>query len=138
MTNPVPTCHVGTTTYSFHTHHRDRNPAKSQWSISSDNELDSFKNAMNSEWLINNNGWGIFPITGNPDYLGVAKDQITQLLIAKFVFDENRNNWHGYPANHIEKAQDIPDDIVLKKWIENSVLPRAKISKIGKGKPCKL
>ena len=138
MTNHVKTCSVDDTTYTIHPHHRDKNPSKSQWSISPDNEIATFTNAKLSCWLINDSGWGVFPVSGTPTYLGVSKDQTTQLIIAKFVFNESNNNWHGYPANHIENVQDIPDEIVLKQWIEKSILSRAKISKIGKGKPCKL
>lgn len=108
MAGHIPTYPVDATTYSVHPHHRDRNHEKSQWTIAVDDEVTSFRNAKTSEWLVNDRGWGIFPVTGNPNYLGVTKDGVTRLVIAKFVFDENQNNWHGYPANHMENQHDIP------------------------------
>lgn len=123
--------------YFIHPQHRNGNPNKSQWTITPNNEFESFKHAANSNWLTSCVGWGVFPITGAPDYLGVATDRITRLVIAKFV-PYQETLWHGYPANHIEKEQDIPDEFILKKWIDEAVLPKAKISKISKGKPCNL
>lgn len=129
---------VGSTTYSIVLYHRNGNRDKSQWTISQTSEVQAFTHALNSNWISGESAWGVFPVVTSPTHLGLAVDRETQLVIAKFVFNENQNYWHGYPANHIENEKDIPDESVLSKWIENSVLPVAKISKIGKGKKCNL
>lgn len=138
MATPVQTFEIAATKYSIHPHHRNGHPEKSQWTIDVGDEVESFTKAQSQQWLAGDRGWGVFPTTGLPNYVGVGVNRTVRLVIAKFVLDEPHNVWHGYPANHVDNERDIPDIEILKKWIEGSVLPIAKISKIGKGKPCSL
>lgn len=116
--------------------HRNNTTGKSQWRISNDAELQSFKTALDQTWLLSDVGWGLHLENNKPANLGVAQDHKTLVFIAKFVND--RKIWHGYPADHQSNNQDIPADQILRKWLEAKVLPLAKIRKLGKGQPCSL
>jgi hypothetical protein len=124
--------------YTIKLDHRNKTKEKSQWTVSHQDEVAIFKNAYTRKWVVNNNAWGIFFNNDELDYLGVAQDHATQVFIAKFKNDVNRNDWHGYPADHQSHTQDIPYETILKDWLVNNILPKAKISKIVGGKPCKL
>lgn len=134
----VPTHPVQNTNYLIHPHHRNRNPEKSQWTVTHQEELQSFTRALAAEWTVDSFGWGVHVVNGVASYLGIAVDKTTSLIIAKFIKDGVMNQWHGYPANHVENQQDIPPESVVNKWLNEGVLPTAKISKISKGKKCKL
>lgn len=123
-------------TYQFHPHHRNDNPNKSQWTISTADEFLSFTLTMRQSWAVGNAAWGLHYASGVTDLLGIDSDRRTELFIAKFVCDTARPEWHGYPANHIRNA-DRPPIEVLNTWLQTSRLPVAKISKISQGKPCK-
>jgi len=124
--------------YTVNSVHRDRMHGKAQWTITPEEELNVFILAYNRKWLYGDNAWGLYFVNKDVSYLGVAQDHITRVFIAKFVNDVIHNNWHGYPADHQLNQQDIPEDFVLKDWLKNKILPKAKIMKIAKGKPCKL
>ena len=70
-------------------------------------------------------------------YLGVVEDHVRKTILAKFVRDPNHALWHGYPANHVDNTQDIPEQEVLKRWLQSDILGPEKISKLSKGKPCR-
>jgi len=129
---------VSSQNYTIKLDHRNKSKDKSQWTISHQDEVDVFVNAYTRKWVCNNNSWGLFYKNGKIDYLGVAQDHVTQVFISKFVNDANHSNWHGYPADHKKHSQDIPDRIILDDWINNNVLPKAKIRKIQGMLPCKL
>lgn len=120
--------------YSFVSYHRDGTKKKSQWTITKAEELICFQTAHDRAWLLPAKGWGLHFVDSEPDYLGVAQDHITRVLIAKF--QENQGNWHGYPADYQRNNQDIPDISIQRKWIENGILPLQKIRKIGKKQLC--
>lgn len=117
--------------------HRDKTAGKSQWDISEADELSSFTVAMSSGWVNASYAWGIHKPNGVPKYLGRDRDHSTQLFIARFESKKEPFVWHGYPVNHKETGQ-RPATTVLKLWIEKSVLPRTKISKIERGVKCTL
>jgi len=123
--------------YLSHLPHRNKNPEKSQWTISIDEEVSIFRASENNQWLFATHGWGLNIRNNYPQNLGFSKDGNYTLFIAKFVGADSIN-WHGYPADHQTKNQDIPDEIILSAWITLSILPRAKIRKIAKGQKCNL
>ena len=87
--------------------------------------------------LAHRNGWlGSSLCAGKPDYLGVARDHITRVFVAKFTGDENV--WHGYPADHRGSHRDIPIELVLDGWMRGGLLTPAKIRKLIRGQPCRL
>ncbi len=124
--------------YTIKLDHRNKSKEKSQWTVSHQDEVNIFIDAYNRTWVSKDNAWGIFFNHGEIEYLGVAQDHITQVFIAKFVNDIAHTNWHGYPANYQMHSQDIPDESILNNWLVNNILAKSKISKIARGKPCKL
>lgn len=124
--------------YSPNPQHRDNNPNKSQWIITEDEEMNCFKTAYSKGWVIGNNAWSLHYIQNELTYLGIGVDRSTNLFIAKFKNDISHSTWHGYPADYQQNAQDVPGTDILRDWIKCNVLPKAKISKIMKGQPCKL
>ena len=124
--------------YTIKLDHRNKTKEKSQWTVSHQDEVSIFIDAYTRTWVSEDNAWGVFFSNGNLDYLGVAQDHVTQIFIAKFVNDVIHNNWHGYPANYQIHSQDIPEESILKNWLDNDILPKSKINKIARGKPCKL
>ena len=135
----VPAVRVSQNIYYLHNSvHRNRTPRKSQWTINETAELGSFQMALNQNWLLPQEGWGLHFENGNPAYLGLAQDHTTRVFVAKFVDRGNRNTWHGYPADHQKNNQDIPTVEILDKWLNRKVLPAPKIRKLAKGQPCGL
>jgi len=124
--------------YVINVHHRNGNIRKSQWTISEPEELSCFDNCQLKGWYEGPKGWGLHVVEEMPDWLGVAANATSQLFIAKFVADEQCMQWHGYPADYRRNHHDIPIDKVLRLWLVQSVLPRAKVRKIAKGQPCNL
>jgi hypothetical protein len=116
--------------------HRNRTPRKSQWTISENAELHSFEDAFNRTWLLSDIGWGLHFENNHPANLGVAQDHKTSVFVAKFVND--KNTWHGYPADHQRNNQDIPDIQIRRKWLKENILPRRTVLQLGKGQPCSL
>ena len=118
--------------------HRNRTPGKSQWTISVKQERTAFVNAFGSSWLLEQVGWGLHTPNGKPDYLGVARDHIRRVFVAKFVDRGATNIWHGYPADHQRSCTDIPDESILQSWLRLGLLGAPKIRKLSKGQPCSL
>ena len=123
-------------TYTSNPVHRNRTMGKSQWSITIEDENVCFSRAVANAWLVGQEGWGLHYPTGRPKYLGVAQDHTTQVFIAKFVGASEV--WHGYPADHQQNQRDIPDEGVLRKWMDAKFLSPAKVRKVLRGQPCRL
>jgi hypothetical protein len=131
------TIHDGTT-YCVHPQHRDKTHGKSQWTISMNEERDVFLGTLTQSWVAQDAGWGLRVDDGRITYLGVARDHVRQVFIAKFVHTNHRHTWHGYPADHQSCVKDIPDESILRSWLDTRLLSPAKICKLQKGKPCSL
>jgi hypothetical protein len=125
-------------TYGVHPHHRNGMRRKSQWTISEDQERGVFVDARDKNWILQDIGWGLKIVEGRVAYLGVAQNHITQLFVAKFVNGNRKQSWHGYPADHQRHTQDIPNETMLQRWLDDGVLPPQKIAKLQRGKPCSL
>ena len=123
--------------YLHHPDHRNWTHGKSKWSISEWDERDVFTVSSNRNWGIEKKRWGIYFQENRPAYLGLAQDHITQVFLAKFVTG-NGTEWHGYPADHQKNNQDRPPVELQQTWMDDDVLPKAKIRKIAKGQPCNL
>ena len=118
-------------------HRRRGNPNKSIWTIPFDEEVNCFIQSMEGNWKLDNEAWGI-KINGNVlQVLGVGNNR-NELKIAKFVDGTNTNVWHGYPADYFNKSQDRPATAILKVWVDNGYLTKAKMSKIRLGQSCNL
>ena len=117
--------------------HRNRTPNKSQWKISLDDEHRSFRLCVEREWCDTDVGWGLHLEGGDPVWLGVTRDGKTRTFFAKFV-NNSRNEWHGYPADHVSSSKDIPKEFVQHSWIKKQLLSTAKVRKIARGQSCSL
>jgi len=123
--------------YQCHPHHRNGNRNKSQWSINPPEEVACFQKTWDEDWFADDIGWGIHLVSAVANYLGIARDRTTQLIVAKFVCKNKQSEWHGYPADHTTSA-DRPADEILGRWLADQSLPPAKIRKLQKGEPCSL
>ncbi|MDT3777058.1 hypothetical protein PJI16_05730 [Nitrospira sp. MA-1] len=127
--------------YAPNPSHRNGNNRKSQWIIPQTQEIDCFSKAESNGWLYQHEGWGLHCPNGAPVFLGRLARSHKETFIAKFVNSRSTRQqalWHGYPADHQNNAQDIPETEILKKWLMLNLLKAAKIRKIIKGQPCSL
>jgi hypothetical protein len=124
--------------YVINPHHRNGNKNKSQWTISEVDEIKCFDLAKGRGWLDAEKGWGLHILGNQPMWLGIAQDRTTLLFIAKFVGSAFNSEWHGYPTDYRNNHHDIPDEVVLRKWLAESGLSAAKVRKIARGQPCNL
>jgi hypothetical protein len=135
----VPTTRIAAGIWYAHNPlHRNRTRGKSQWTIDELAELESFRRSLNRAWLMSNVGWGLHFENNKVTYLGIAEDNIRRVFVAKFINDEPNSTWHGYPADHQRNQQDIPARIILKDWLDRSILSPPKIRKLARGQPCSL
>jgi hypothetical protein len=127
----------GAVRYQLNQQHRDKNPNKSQWEISNDNEIYVFRCAAYHKWFAESNAWALFLIDNVPHPLGtVAQNRKT--FIAKFVTDNNHNAWHGYPADYLTRSHDIPHGSILYSWVSMNLISKPKMRKIMQGQPCNI
>jgi hypothetical protein len=99
--------------------------------------MESFDRSVSRGWLLADSGWGLHIPDSTPDWLGVAQDHTTRVFIAKFV-GQSAGVWHGYPADHVKNARDVPHEDVLSAWLKAELLAPAKARKILRGQPCNL
>ncbi len=118
-------------------HRRRGNPNKSVWTISYDEEVDCFIETMTREWQIGTVAWGIKVVEDILQVVGVNNIR-QELKLAKFVDGADTNVWHGYPADYMRKAQDRPATNILKLWVNDGFITKAKMSKIRLGQSCNL
>jgi len=124
--------------YQHHPGHRDGTAGKSQWSVTETEERGIFDHSRMSQWLSQYLGWGVHVVTGQAVYLGNSDDSARSLIIAKFVASNSPKIWHGYPADHQRRIQDIPEPKILMEWMRLKYLKPAKIRKLMRGQPCSL
>ncbi len=118
-------------------HRRTGNPHKSIWTITFDEEVECFINAMNGNWKTEAVAWGIKVLDDVLHVVGLNTNN-QELKIAKFVDGNKTNVWHGYPADYMSKSQDRPETVILKTWVDNGYITKAKMSKIRLGQSCNL
>lgn len=118
-------------------HRRTGNPNKSIWIISFDEEVNCFIQALNANWRKGTEAWGIKVFGETLQVLGLNYEN-RELKLAKFVDGTHTNVWHGYPADYMNRAQDRPATNILKVWVDNGYLTKAKMSKIRLGQACNL
>lgn len=123
--------------YMSVSYHRNGNPIKSQWTISIEEEFESFKISRLQNWHNERRGWGLHPT--NP-FSEIGRSVSNRsVMIARF--QEMSPNgqviqdiWHGYPADIRGKTNDIPTVDVLKSWLANGYINGNQFSKIRSGK----
>lgn len=124
--------------YQHHQGHRNGAAGKSQWTVTQVEERSIFDHSRTSHWLAQNLGWGVHVLSGQAAYLGNSDDGARRLIIAKFVASNSPKTWHGYPADHQRRTQDIPDTTILMAWMSLNYMKPAKIRKLMRGQPCSL
>lgn len=118
-------------------HRRSGNPNKCIWTITYEEEVNCFIQALNGDWRTGAEAWGVKVIGDILQVIGLNNDN-QELKLAKFVDGSKSNVWHGYPADYMKKAQDRPATNILKVWVDNGYLTKAKMSKIRLGQSCNL
>ena len=53
-------------------------------------------------------------------YLGLGIDRTHLLFVARFEGDRDNTYWHGYPADHTRRTDDIPTERIALQWIAKS------------------
>ncbi|MBR6854003.1 MAG: hypothetical protein IKN03_01155 [Fibrobacter sp.] len=116
-------------------YHRDRNPAKAQWIISVNEEIDSFADTKANNWIDGNKGWGIIIGGKSHKIIGYVRNKGENIFvyIACFVNGAKTDEWHGYPANIARGASDRPVDSVLGEWRESKYISNSEYSRIRRG-----
>ncbi|WP_271765927.1 hypothetical protein [Aquimarina algiphila] len=127
-----------TTRYIISSQHRATgNPNKTVWSVDFNDEVECFRLSKTSDWIQDNYGWGIKVINSIIQYIGHNFENET-LKLAKFVDGNGNDIWHGYPADYLRRSQDRPPTFILKNWVEQGFLTKAKMNKIRRGQSCNL
>lgn len=122
-------------------HRRTGNSNKSIWTITFDEEVDCFIEAMNGGWKSGSEAWSLKVSNNILHVVGTNIDKsntIKELKLAKFVDGTKNKVWHGYPADYMYKAQDRPSTEVLRVWVTLGYLTKSKMSKIRLGQSCNL
>jgi hypothetical protein len=118
-------------------HRRTGNPNKSIWTISFEEEVNCFIQTISNNWKAGFEAWGI-KLNGNTLQVVGLSNNNYELKLAKFVDGTNTDVWHGYPADHMYKSQDRPTTEILKFWVTEGYLTKAKMNKIRQGQLCNL
>ena len=117
--------------------HRDRSPAKSQWTIAISQEYSTFEAAVINSWLKGDRGWGLHIVQGAVHKLGEsarAYGDAHELFVGFF---EISHVCHGYPSDPVRSSREIPPEEVRNDWLQRDLLRPAAIRKIGRGLRCK-
>ena len=128
---------AGLPAYISNPKHRNSSSADAQWTILEEEEHTSFVESWTNGWCLEGKGWGLHLVDGSVATLGRTEAPVEDSFIARFVSSDEPIRWHGYPANR-RKNQDIPPREIRYAWLSKGLLAAAKISKIGKGKRCRL
>lgn len=127
--------------YTPNLQHRNASFAaqKSQWSISTADEINCFNQSVASRWSCSKNfQWGLCINGATPVYLGVSQlPQQYSLFVAKFVSDQ-QSNWHGYPVAPWLSPFDKPSKNVVDIWKNSGLITSSQRARIMRGKLCSL
>jgi hypothetical protein len=127
-----------TNKYILSSQHRGRgNKHKSIWIITHVDEIECFIQTINENWTNGREAWGIKVDHRILQVVGISTVK-SELKLAKFVDGTSKNVWHGYPADYLSKSQDRPTTGILKSWVLNGYITKAKMSKIRLGQSCSL
>ena len=118
-------------------HRRQGNPNKSIWTISFNEEVECFIQAINQEWKNGSKAWGLQFINNALQSIGINNNR-QELKLAIFVDGSKINVWHGYPADYLQNSHDRPTTRILKNWVDSGYITKAKMSKIRLGQSCNL
>lgn len=119
--------------YQHSEKHRDGNLGKSQWTISIEEEANSFRSSCEGGWIIEACGWGLHIVDGALAHLGYDREA-GEVFLAKF---DNHSDchWHGYPCDY-KKSNQCPSPEILQGWVDLGYLRLAQMRKITRGQKC--
>lgn len=117
--------------YSVNPQHRDPgNPNKSIWIVKPPVEIDCFLFTYNKGWVDECSAWGFLP-DANAKLIELGIGTNNEILkLARFRKDPNAEEWHGYPCNYAAKIHDVPADTIMKDWVAQNYITKAKMFKI--------
>lgn len=118
-------------------HRRTGNHNKCTWIASFDEEVQCFSVSYTEKWIINTKAWGFLFSDNTLKVIG-CNNKNQELKLAKFVDAGSNNVWHGYPADPMNRIQDIPVKAILLKWVANKYITKATMSKLTRGLSCNL
>lgn len=118
-------------------HRRKGNIHKCIWIISLDEEVNCFVQAIKENWKVGSQAWGLKIVNTVIQVVG-HNSRNRELKLAKFIVGNDKDIWHGYPADYMMRAQDRPATDILKAWVNNGYISKAKMSKIRLGHSCNL
>jgi hypothetical protein len=124
---------IGSYMYLNKKDHRDGTRVKSQWSVSVDDEINTFALGMDRGWLVESRAWGLHLKNGLAECLGQsARDPgpVTNLSIAFF---QLANPCHGYPSDPKRNIKEIPPNEVRGDWLAKGYFKRSVLRKITRG-----
>jgi hypothetical protein len=117
--------------------HRRRQVGKSRWTITVDEEVECFITSQTLRWVEVSTAWGIIQNGNGLLVLGLSSNNIS-LKLAKFVYSDGTDLWHGYPADFVKNNQDRPGMVTLRDWKTRGFIEKHHMVKIRKGKECNL
>ncbi|MBL7840604.1 MAG: hypothetical protein JNJ75_10720 [Cyclobacteriaceae bacterium] len=102
-----------------------------------DEEVNCFVQAIKENWKVGSQAWGLKIVNTVIQVVG-HNSRNRELKLAKFIVGNDKDIWHGYPADYMMRAQDRPATDILKAWVNNGYISKAKMSKIRLGHSCNL
>lgn len=117
--------------------HRDKSPAKSQWTITIQQEHSTFGSSVVNSWLQGGHGWGLHVVHGAVHKLGESARSYGEAYDLFVGFFEISHVCHGYPSDPLRSSREIPPEGVRNDWLQQGLLRPAAIRKIGRGLRCK-
>src|SRR5437870_635033 len=93
-------------------HRKKGNPNKCIWTVSLDDEVNCFVNTISQNWRNGTEAWGLRIINTVIQVVG-QNNNMDELKLAKFIDGTNKDIWHGYPADYMQRAYDRPATNIL-------------------------
>ena len=107
--------------YKVVSYHRNGTVAKSQWSISTREEVDLFAEAIRTNAIAVKDGWMIH---NEASFIGRFR-RTTDM------------EWHGYPGDYMRARSDIPPTSILQMWV-GKYITKSQMAHIQRQQPCNL
>lgn len=122
--------------YKAVSYHRNGTNGKARWTITVDEEIGLFVDAIMEDTIIGTNGWVLLIRDGQRIKVGVTANH-EDSYIGRFRRSTDVE-WHGYPGNYRGDVGDIPPGKVLQNWANNLYIRKSDILRIQTQKPCNL
>lgn len=121
--------------YKVVSYHRNGTVAKSQWSISTREEVDLFAEAIRTNAIAVKDGWMIYFVNNQRKIVGKTIHN-EESFIGRFRRTTDME-WHGYPGDYMRARSDIPPTSILQMWV-GKYITKSQMSHIQRQQPCNL